>query len=330
MRITCPNCNAQYEVGDELIPADGRDVQCSNCGTTWFQEGRARDVTAVEERAVRRPTREVPEPEEAEDEPAPVYRRREPDQETLDILREERAREDRLRAGDEESEEPAPDEEEIAVAPATEAPEDETPEEAPADPVAERRARAAAERARMAEAAQRGRRSQKAAVPRTEDDDLEMSEAIAATLRDASDPDDARTGDDDRPAEELTPEERAVRAAAATGAVRSTRRELLPDIEEINSSLRPDERQAEAEAEAAAEAVAPQIAKRSSGFRIGFLVVCAAVLLAVGAYVFAEAIATAVPAVAGLLDGYSDWVDAQRVALAAAAEALTEKIAPDT
>jgi len=37
MRLTCPNCGAQYEVPDEVIPYDGRDVQCSNCGDTWFQ-----------------------------------------------------------------------------------------------------------------------------------------------------------------------------------------------------------------------------------------------------------------------------------------------------
>lgn len=37
MRLTCPNCGAQYEVPDEVIPAEGRDVQCSNCGDTWFQ-----------------------------------------------------------------------------------------------------------------------------------------------------------------------------------------------------------------------------------------------------------------------------------------------------
>ncbi len=37
MRLTCPNCNAQYEVPDEVIPESGRDVQCSNCEKTWFQ-----------------------------------------------------------------------------------------------------------------------------------------------------------------------------------------------------------------------------------------------------------------------------------------------------
>ena len=37
MRLTCPNCGAQYEVPDDVIPLAGRDVQCSNCGDTWFQ-----------------------------------------------------------------------------------------------------------------------------------------------------------------------------------------------------------------------------------------------------------------------------------------------------
>lgn len=37
MRLTCPNCGAQYQVPDAVIPLSGRDVQCSNCGDTWFQ-----------------------------------------------------------------------------------------------------------------------------------------------------------------------------------------------------------------------------------------------------------------------------------------------------
>lgn len=37
MRLICPSCGAQYEVPAEVIPKTGRDVQCSDCGTTWFQ-----------------------------------------------------------------------------------------------------------------------------------------------------------------------------------------------------------------------------------------------------------------------------------------------------
>jgi predicted Zn finger-like uncharacterized protein len=37
MRLICPNCDAQYDIADDVIPEGGRDVQCSNCTHTWFQ-----------------------------------------------------------------------------------------------------------------------------------------------------------------------------------------------------------------------------------------------------------------------------------------------------
>ena len=36
MRLICPECEVQYEVDAALIPAQGRDVQCSNCSHMWF------------------------------------------------------------------------------------------------------------------------------------------------------------------------------------------------------------------------------------------------------------------------------------------------------
>jgi predicted Zn finger-like uncharacterized protein len=39
MRLVCPKCSAQYEVGNDAIPDAGRDVQCSDCGHCWFQRG---------------------------------------------------------------------------------------------------------------------------------------------------------------------------------------------------------------------------------------------------------------------------------------------------
>ena len=39
MRLICPECAAQYEIADGLIPADGRDVECSSCGHGWRQSG---------------------------------------------------------------------------------------------------------------------------------------------------------------------------------------------------------------------------------------------------------------------------------------------------
>lgn len=71
MRLTCPNCSAQYEVPDEVIPEDGRDVQCSNCDHTWFQakhpaEPAAEPDTVV---AVQAEPTEVKEAEVSEAEP---------------------------------------------------------------------------------------------------------------------------------------------------------------------------------------------------------------------------------------------------------------------
>jgi predicted Zn finger-like uncharacterized protein len=37
MRLVCPNCDAQYELAQGALTDAGRDVQCSNCGHTWFQ-----------------------------------------------------------------------------------------------------------------------------------------------------------------------------------------------------------------------------------------------------------------------------------------------------
>lgn len=80
MRLTCPNCNARYDVDDSLVPPEGRDVQCSNCATTWFQPGN-------------RARMEEPEaPGTAEAAP-----RRDLDPALRDILREERDREEKLR-----------------------------------------------------------------------------------------------------------------------------------------------------------------------------------------------------------------------------------------
>jgi len=44
MRLVCPNCDTQYEVDASMIPPSGRDVQCSNCGWTWFQDAQQREA----------------------------------------------------------------------------------------------------------------------------------------------------------------------------------------------------------------------------------------------------------------------------------------------
>lgn len=41
MRLICPRCQAHYEIADSVIPATGRDVECSACSHVWFQPGAA-------------------------------------------------------------------------------------------------------------------------------------------------------------------------------------------------------------------------------------------------------------------------------------------------
>ncbi|WP_420585186.1 zinc-ribbon domain-containing protein [Ruegeria sp.] len=68
MRLTCPNCSAQYEVPDEVIPEEGRDVQCSNCEKTWFQPKHPEQEAAEPAQ----PAAPEPQVEEPKPEPAPA------------------------------------------------------------------------------------------------------------------------------------------------------------------------------------------------------------------------------------------------------------------
>ena len=36
MIIECINCNKKFDINSDLIPDDGRSIQCGSCGHTWF------------------------------------------------------------------------------------------------------------------------------------------------------------------------------------------------------------------------------------------------------------------------------------------------------
>jgi predicted Zn finger-like uncharacterized protein len=89
MRLVCPKCAAQYEVGEDAIPTAGRDVQCSDCGHGWFYRRPAADPDQSST------------PPTAPAAPAPPAPPRKPlDEHVMAILREEALREAAARRAD--------------------------------------------------------------------------------------------------------------------------------------------------------------------------------------------------------------------------------------
>ncbi|MDF0603582.1 zinc-ribbon domain-containing protein [Psychromarinibacter sp. C21-152] len=239
MRLICPNCGATYEVDASLIPPEGRDVQCSNCGHGWFQapDGEAdaeaeAQAALVDEGDAERADENAP--EAAEEETA--RRRRELEPGIADILREEAEREAAARRAEQSATlESQPD---LGL------------DEAPAE---EERDRSAAARARM------------------------------ARLRGMED------GDGD--------------AEDRHGA----RKEVLPDVDEINSTLRGQEERGEMPEPAPAHEP-----KGRGGFRFGFLLVVLLCAILVGVYALAPRIAEMFPGLTPTLTAYVDWVNMMR------------------
>ena len=92
----------------------------------------------------------------------------------------------------------------------------------------------------------------------------------------------------------------------------SARRDLLPDVEEINSTLRPSEPDADAIASGAGGALSSP-ARR--GFRSGFLAVMTAAILGAALYILAPRLGSMMPALADPLQAYVGFVDSLRLHL---------------
>lgn len=262
MRLTCPNCDAQYEVPDEVIPHEGRDVQCSNCGDTWFQAHPDNPVTAPD--VADEPP--VPEPEaEAEPEPQAVD----------DGYQDDPAKDNAQDEAPEESPDDTP-----------------PPQQSETDPGISGILREEAEREAQ----------------------LRASEAQAPL---ESQPD---LGLDNAPGDE--PGRRALQARERMARIRGqetvktkvdpgSRRGLLPDIEEINSTLRSSDDGASANTAVGAVHIDDPVRKR--GFSRGFaLILIVAVVMAL-VYVNAGKISDTVPQTETALNGYVSTIDQARL-----------------
>jgi predicted Zn finger-like uncharacterized protein len=284
MRLICPNCGAQYEVDDTLVPDAGRDVQCSNCGHGWFQRPAHLDQGLAEELGTA--LAETPEPEPEPTELALA--------EAEDIAGADPA--------------PAPEAEDTAPAKPFADPEDtDTVPDGPAPLAPELRSILVEEAERETRA-----RHDEAAIETQEDLGLEDPAGAAPGVRERM----ARLRG-------LDVDDRADSTAAAVVAATAagSRRELLPDIEEINSSLRSAE-----EREDEIEAAEILDSRRRSGFGMGFTIVVLIAVIAIAVYVWSDQIGTAIPAVKPMLAVYVDWADGVRGWLDGIARGWVEKI----
>jgi predicted Zn finger-like uncharacterized protein len=289
MRLICPNCSAQYEVDDGVIPDEGRDVQCSNCGNAWFQPGAY--AAASEQEAA------VPDTDAGED---PTD---EPEEETADIT-----------AGADAA--PPIAEDPVPVPAGGDAP-DEGAAEAPA-PEAEPKRRAMddsmlsvlkEEAEREAEA----RRAEGSSLETQPDLGLAAAAAVARIMPAVEPEDRVAYGRDADPYE-----------AEEEPVARGPRRELLPDIEVINSTLSAS--RGRSGTEAAADDGFAQSELRRSGFRRGFSLALLLTCLLLAVYAMAPAIKAKVPAAGPALDGYVAMVNSARAWLDAKMKSSTEAL----
>ena len=112
----------------------------------------------------------------------------------------------------------------------------------------------------------------------------------------------------------------------------TSRSNLLPDIDEINSSLDSDGKKEQPRPVAAASETT--VAPRKGGFRSGFRLAVVLAVLALLLYVFAPQLSGAVPQLADPLTGYVEMVNSWRAGLndliQGVAASLSESGAADT
>ncbi|ETX29972.1 zinc-ribbon domain-containing protein [Roseivivax isoporae] len=361
MRLICPNCDAQYEVPTAVIPAGGRDVQCSNCGTVWFQAhpddapDAADPASGPEEIAadpVAEPVAEEPDappppvaddaPEtrpdddddrddasrddEDEDEgedtlPAPVgapgpqrrpAARRSLDPEVAELLRQEAEYEARHRAVDAGGIESQPD---LGL--------DNWHEDDTARRARESRERMAKMRGEPAPADARTRAAAAAAATGAvglgrdfDTGDTDPAEPPAAQRQPEPDPRPEPSPQPD-PAPRPDPDEPA-------SASNAPRRDLLPDIDEINQTLRATDTRRPMETPQGRMS-APEDTDEG-GFGRGFLTVLVLGAALIALYAYAPRIAAAVPAAEPPLAAYVEAVDGARTWLDAAVRDLLVRL----
>lgn len=113
--------------------------------------------------------------------------------------------------------------------------------------------------------------------------------------------------------------------SADAGARGAAKREMLPEIDTINSSLRAKSEKRPGDGAAVAETMS-RAQTRESGFRTGFVLSVVLIAVALTIYILAPRLAELMPGLAGPLQGYVALVDSLRAMIDAALQALIAKI----
>ena len=288
MRLTCPNCDAQYEVPDEVMPLEGRDVQCSACGCTWFEPHPDHPETAA------------PEAPDIDDDPD---RNADPefdsDDAGADLTGDDLAAGDED-AGEEDDTEDEPEDDHDWHGHAAEAP-DAPPEPQAPPPQAPRR------------------------VGPEVSDILREEARREAELRAAdaleSQPDlglDAHPGADaDRRAREAETRKARMRGEPAepapTGTRTGGRRNVFPDIDDINATLRNGDRETRTDLGPVRAEPDQTPPRRKGSFLRGFAVALLLAAMLALIYTNAQRIADTVPGADPMLSAYVALVDQGRI-----------------
>ncbi len=290
MRLICPNCDAEYQVDDAAIPETGRDVQCSNCGHAWFQLPAEAELAREAEEQLFGSVPEEPTPEPARETAEPA------------VLAEDAPPLSTVDGPDEAMPEPAVADTEDKA----------TIEEADPAPVA------VASRQSVAESVLSVLReeAEREAAVRREEDPVGRSAALAGNVETQT---------------ELGLDGAGTLAAGVSAAQRhiarlkgtdpdlpqmadaksAARRDLLPDIEEINSTLRANSERAQA-AEDEIDAL-PDLKPRRRGFRSGFVLMMIFAVAMAMAYIMAPRIVAQIPGAAPAMRSYVAAVDSGRL-----------------
>jgi predicted Zn finger-like uncharacterized protein len=334
MRLICPNCDAEYEVDDAAIPQNGRDVQCSNCGHAWFQahpeveaEQEAEEALYEAPVAMPEPAAEPRGPVEPEAAPEPLAAQAEADWPEAEQEPGAAAMLAEDKEAQAEAEVAPPEFAELAPAVAEPEPEPDLPPE-PDAPLTPEEAVAATLTA--AATATEPQAAPSSAPPASAT--RRLDESVLAVLREEAEREAAARKGERAPGIEtqvemgLTGEEDSAGSGGIAAALRrvarlkgeadpappKTRREMLPAIEEINSTLRATSDRHSDEDNAIVDSL-PDLNASRSGFGRGFMTLVLLAVVVVALYLAAPMIGERVPALKGAAETYVITVDAVRI-----------------